>query len=95
MLPAKLKALRRALSKTVPPGGRATLESASARRSSELLERTRAAELDAAEARVTPAEFRKWYGYAPSDAPRMRQAAELLAYGSGGNGERHGLDARS
>lgn len=86
MLPLKLQELRRALSQTQSPGSG---ETPGARRCAETLERTRAAEADAEAARLTPAEFRKFYGYEPNEAPRMRECAELLAYCGGGSRPGH------
>lgn len=96
MLPPKLRELRRALSQTVARTGGETPELSSTRRGRETLERTRCAEADADTARITRVEFRKFYGYDPPDAPRMREIAEyLLADRGSGSLERHGLDARS
>lgn len=93
MLPAKLKALRRALSQTLPRAGRTLLEPPSARRAAETLEHARAAESDADTARLTPKEFRELYGYEPKEARRMREVAELLAYSRGGDRDRRRLDS--
>lgn len=95
MLPPKLKELRRALRETLPRPGGDTPARSSARRAAETLELARAAERDAESARLTPAEFRRLYGYEPKDAGRMLAAAELLAYGRGGGRERPGLETRS
>lgn len=89
MLPPKLKALRRALSQTLSRAGDATPAPYIARRAAETLEHARAAEADAAAARYTAVEFRARYGYAPKEARRMREVAELLAYGSGSDQTRH------
>lgn len=95
MLPPKLKELRRALRETLPRPGDPTPAALIARRCAETLERARAAETDAELARVTPAEFRRLYGYEPKEAARMLEAAELVAYGGGGGRERLGLEIGS
>lgn len=92
MLPPKLKALRRALHQTQPTGSRETPAALIARRAAETLSRARAGETDAAGATLTPAEFRKFYGYERGEAPRMRQCAELLAYCGGSGGSDHRLE---
>lgn len=94
MLPPKLRALRHALRETHPGGsGETAAPSRAERRCAETLERAQAGESDAASARLTPTEFRKFYGYEPKESPRMRECAELLAYGGGGSRDHQRLDA--